>query len=539
MADDSALITSARAGDQQAFAALYRTTTAGRCTRPARSLPNQLDVEDCVSAAFASTFMAMRKGGGPTEAFRPYLLTPFATRRCSWSACAATRRSRPPRRSSRAARRPVRDRRRPGGAQRVPGPARALARGAVEDGDRGPGTARAGRGTGDECQLGGRARQAGPRRLPQGLPDRGGRSRSAPLGQWNGSTRIAPGRSNRGSVTWSSCTSRTVRGARTSWRPCRSRRRASASSCLPLARVGRHWVLSSARRRRAPTLIGRIRRLRPVRASRAAAAAVTAAAVGLLAVVVIARSDDPPERDAPSVTVAVAPSAPRPNWSGAPVRRGVGRGAGGISRDRAGSGHGGDGARHRSGDVAGCDRSGGRRSGRDRSADHPPASDDDHTPPAADRSGRPWSTTTEPATAAPTDPPPSDPPADHRLRPPRHRRWRRQSPRPSLPVTPAPTEAPTTTRRPPREHRSTAAPSACSATRRTTSSPFGQRRPMGCPRERPSPFVAHEHEAWSVTFTGTANCSGMPAVLAGAAGQTLAATCTTPALAERHVGHVA
>ena len=36
---------------------------------------NDSDAEDCVAAAYASTFQAMRKGGGPTEAFRPYLLT--------------------------------------------------------------------------------------------------------------------------------------------------------------------------------------------------------------------------------------------------------------------------------------------------------------------------------------------------------------------------------------------------------------------------------------------------------------------------------
>ncbi len=75
MADDSALITSARAGDQQAFAALHRTHYRRALHEARKILPNLLDAEDCVSAAFASTFMAMRKGGGPTEAFKPYLLT--------------------------------------------------------------------------------------------------------------------------------------------------------------------------------------------------------------------------------------------------------------------------------------------------------------------------------------------------------------------------------------------------------------------------------------------------------------------------------
>ena len=73
--DDQALLAAARAGDQRAFAALYRNHHRRAMHEARKVVRNDSDAEDCVAAAYASTFQAMRKGGGPTEAFRPYLLT--------------------------------------------------------------------------------------------------------------------------------------------------------------------------------------------------------------------------------------------------------------------------------------------------------------------------------------------------------------------------------------------------------------------------------------------------------------------------------
>ncbi|MFT3851747.1 MAG: sigma-70 family RNA polymerase sigma factor [Ilumatobacteraceae bacterium] len=75
MADDQALLAAARAGDQRAFAALYRNHHRRAMHEARKVVANRSDAEDCVAAAYASTFQAIRKGGGPTEAFRPYLLT--------------------------------------------------------------------------------------------------------------------------------------------------------------------------------------------------------------------------------------------------------------------------------------------------------------------------------------------------------------------------------------------------------------------------------------------------------------------------------
>src|SRR6478609_4758272 len=74
MADDQALLAAARAGDQRAFAALYRSHHRRAMHEARKVVSNSSDAEDCVAAAYASTFQAIRKGGGPTEAFKPYLM---------------------------------------------------------------------------------------------------------------------------------------------------------------------------------------------------------------------------------------------------------------------------------------------------------------------------------------------------------------------------------------------------------------------------------------------------------------------------------
>jgi RNA polymerase sigma factor (sigma-70 family) len=72
---DAELITSSRAGDEIAYAALYeRHVPAARAA--ARSLTrSHADSDDLVAEAFTRVLQALRRGGGPEVAFRPYLLT--------------------------------------------------------------------------------------------------------------------------------------------------------------------------------------------------------------------------------------------------------------------------------------------------------------------------------------------------------------------------------------------------------------------------------------------------------------------------------
>jgi len=72
---DAELITAARAGDEQAYAELYRRH-ASAALRFARSLTGHAaDADDLVAEAFTRVLAALRSGNGPAEAFRPYLLS--------------------------------------------------------------------------------------------------------------------------------------------------------------------------------------------------------------------------------------------------------------------------------------------------------------------------------------------------------------------------------------------------------------------------------------------------------------------------------
>jgi len=72
---DAELITAARAGDQRAYAELYRRHAAA-ALRFARSLTgHSADADDLVAEAFTRVLAALRSGNGPAEAFRPYLLS--------------------------------------------------------------------------------------------------------------------------------------------------------------------------------------------------------------------------------------------------------------------------------------------------------------------------------------------------------------------------------------------------------------------------------------------------------------------------------
>lgn len=72
---DADLILSARGGDDAAFSQLYHRHI-GAAQAAARSLVrSRTDADDLVSEAFTRVLRALRKGGGPEVAFRPYLLT--------------------------------------------------------------------------------------------------------------------------------------------------------------------------------------------------------------------------------------------------------------------------------------------------------------------------------------------------------------------------------------------------------------------------------------------------------------------------------
>ena len=77
--DDARLLDLVRAGDADAYGVLFR-----RHEQAARRLARELvvspaEIDDVVAETFARVLDVMRRGGGPTDAFRPYVLT--ATRR--------------------------------------------------------------------------------------------------------------------------------------------------------------------------------------------------------------------------------------------------------------------------------------------------------------------------------------------------------------------------------------------------------------------------------------------------------------------------
>lgn len=73
-ARDATLVDSVRSGDDTAYAELWtRHEPAAR--RLATRIASPSDVDDLVSESFTRTLDAIRSGGGPDTAFRPYLLT--------------------------------------------------------------------------------------------------------------------------------------------------------------------------------------------------------------------------------------------------------------------------------------------------------------------------------------------------------------------------------------------------------------------------------------------------------------------------------
>lgn len=73
--DESELVAAARFGDREAFAELYRRhRPSARAAAAALRVPRS-DRDDVVDEAFANILSAFQKGNGPTENFRPYLIT--------------------------------------------------------------------------------------------------------------------------------------------------------------------------------------------------------------------------------------------------------------------------------------------------------------------------------------------------------------------------------------------------------------------------------------------------------------------------------
>ncbi|MBW8730143.1 MAG: sigma-70 family RNA polymerase sigma factor, partial [Terrabacter sp.] len=71
---DAALVDRVRAGDDTAYSVLWsRHEPAAR--RLATRVASPSDVDDLVSESFTRTLDALRRGGGPDTAFRPYLLS--------------------------------------------------------------------------------------------------------------------------------------------------------------------------------------------------------------------------------------------------------------------------------------------------------------------------------------------------------------------------------------------------------------------------------------------------------------------------------
>ena len=72
---DADLIVAARGGDEAAYAELYSRHVGGARAAARSLIRSRSDADDLVSEAFTRVLRALRNGGGPELAFRPYLLT--------------------------------------------------------------------------------------------------------------------------------------------------------------------------------------------------------------------------------------------------------------------------------------------------------------------------------------------------------------------------------------------------------------------------------------------------------------------------------
>ena len=72
---DADLIAAARSGDAEAYGVLYQRHSAAADRLARQIVKHQADVDDVVAETFARVLHALKRGLGPAQAFRPYLLT--------------------------------------------------------------------------------------------------------------------------------------------------------------------------------------------------------------------------------------------------------------------------------------------------------------------------------------------------------------------------------------------------------------------------------------------------------------------------------
>lgn len=72
--DDRALMSAVREGSQESFAHLYRRHAVAAAAYARRLVRQSADEHDIVSEAFLRVFGILRRGQGPQDSFRPYLL---------------------------------------------------------------------------------------------------------------------------------------------------------------------------------------------------------------------------------------------------------------------------------------------------------------------------------------------------------------------------------------------------------------------------------------------------------------------------------
>lgn len=82
---DEQLIEQTRAGDERAFAELWKRHFRSGA-RVARQFTSSLDADDLVSEAYTRIYQRVLAGGGPTGAFRPYLYTTIRNVASTWGA---------------------------------------------------------------------------------------------------------------------------------------------------------------------------------------------------------------------------------------------------------------------------------------------------------------------------------------------------------------------------------------------------------------------------------------------------------------------
>jgi Sigma-70 region 2 len=87
---DADLIAACRAGDAAAYDTLYRRHVTAAHGLARQLVRNRAEADDVVAETFAKILDLLHRGGGPDDAFRPYLLT--AVRRAAYDRHRAERR---------------------------------------------------------------------------------------------------------------------------------------------------------------------------------------------------------------------------------------------------------------------------------------------------------------------------------------------------------------------------------------------------------------------------------------------------------------